>query len=239
MMKNKFTILAICIFCTKIAFSGIVPKTIAFEDSEHFELALSRINFNRIFVDGEKITKLRYPEGTFLVDKSDLNQSDSEEASVYLKPVFDTPITIFVSTDKNHHFALTVKANNDIGKTFKMVAKNQTKLKYVSHNTIDVSEVDLVMDALKAGEHPEGFKSAKVLFRPFFVKKNIKVSLIKHYLGSSDEAYVYKVENTGNIATQVSTALFSHKKARSLVLSEDNLEPKKIAYLYGIYANEI
>src|SRR3990167_4719347 len=117
---------------SSIVLAGTIPPVIQFEEGEQFNISLSHINFNRVFVEGEKITKLRYPMGTFVVDKSEFNNPDGSDGSVYLKPVFDAPITVFFATDKGHHFSFTIKSNESAGKTLQLLVKNQTQLKYVN-----------------------------------------------------------------------------------------------------------
>ncbi len=217
-------------------FAGTIPPVVQFEEGEQFNLSLSHINFNRVFVEGEKITKLRYPSGTFVVDKSESN-TDTGDGSVYLKPVFDAPITVFFSTDKGHHFSFTIKSDESSGKTVRLLVKNQTTLKYVKHDSPNMSQTDTVIAAMKAGEVPNDFKSVRVIPEPFYVKKNLKVTLEKQYQGQGLSGYVYRIENKSNQAMTVSTALFSHKQAEALALSQESLAPKQVAYLYGLYNN--
>ncbi|HAT7769724.1 TPA: type-F conjugative transfer system secretin TraK, partial [Legionella pneumophila] len=69
-------------------------------------------------------------------------------------------------------------------------------------------------------------------------KKNIRVTLEKQYQGKRFTGYVYRLENTSNHELALTTALFAHKDAESLSLSDEALPPKKIAYLYGLYSNQ-
>src|SRR5262249_3755778 len=159
---------------SSIVLAGTIPPVMQFEEGEQFNLSLSHINFNRVFVEGEKITKLRYPMGTFVVDKSELNVSSGSDGSVYLKPVFDAPITVFFSTDKGHHFSITIKSDESSGKTLRLLVKNQTQLKYVKRDTPNISEKDAAIAAMKKGLIPQNFKSVRIIPRPFYVKKDIK-----------------------------------------------------------------
>jgi conjugal transfer pilus assembly protein TraK len=223
---------------SSIVYSGTIPPVMQFEEGEQLNLSLSHINFNRVFVEGEKITKLRYPTGTFVVDKSELNNSDAGDGSIYLKPVFDAPITVFFSTDKGHHFSITIKSDESSGKTLRLAVKNQTQLKYVKRDTPNSFETDAVIAAMKEGIIPKYFKSVRIIPQPFYVKKDIRVTLEKQYQGKGLSGYVYRIENTSRNDLALSTSLFSHKKAEALSLSQDTLAPKQVAYLYGLYHNE-
>ncbi len=220
------------------ALAGNVPQRIAFVDGEQFNQTLSRLNFNRVFVEGEIIIKTSYPEGTFTVDISERDNPNSTEGSVYLKPMFEAPITIYFTTDKEHHFSLAVSSDEGSGKTVRLSARNESHVEYVKRNAPNVPELDDVLTAMKAGETPQNFKSARVIRRPFYIKKDIKVSLLKRYLGEDLTGYVYRIENKASKSVAISTSLFDHHGAQTLALSEESLAPRQIAYLYGLYHNE-
>ena len=241
-MQNKtylkgLVLLALPLLFSQSVFAGALPASIPFEDGEQFNLSLSGINFNRVFVEGEKITQLSYPAGAFAVDKSEMESSDGKEGSVYLKPMSDAPLTVFFTTDKGHHFSLSVKASETFGKTVRMSMKRQTAVRYVKADVADVSAVDEAMLAMKLGDVPKDFNVVRIKSRPFYVNKDIKVSLEKQYQGETLTGYVYRLENKAGPEVKLTTSLFSHKKADMLALSEDTLAPKKVAYLYGLYSN--
>ena len=236
-IKQQGRVFLLGLMVSQALFAIDAPKAIAFEEGAHIEMSLSSMNYNRIFVEGETITDLRYTQGAFLVEKGDPQNTDSIEDSVYLKPLLNTPFTIFFTTDKKHHVSLTVKPDVSVGKTIRLVLKHQSTLRYVKRES-DESQIDLAMAAMKAGESPKDYREERVIPRPFYVRKDIKVSLEKHYQGPELSGYVYRIENKSNHEIALSTALFSHKRAESLSLSDDSLKPKKIAYLYGLYRHE-
>lgn len=219
-------------------YAGATPTVLAFEEGEQFELTLSSVNFNRVFVEGEAIVKLSYPQGSLTVDKSEIEDPEVLEGSVYFKPNFDVPITLFLTTNKGRHLSLTLSPDESAGKTLRLVAKKQTKSEFVNLETKDINEVDVIMSAMKAGEVPKDFSTARPVRRPFYIKKDIKVTLEKNYKGDRFTGYVYKLENKSNHEIPLTTNLFSKQGAESLSLSDEQLMPKKVAYLYGLYANE-
>lgn len=235
-VKQSFLLLGLC--CSSLAFSGTPPAVIAFEEGERFDFTLSSINYNRVYVEGETIIKLSYPQGSISLDESEKERSDIEEKSVYIKPNFEVPVTLFVTTDKGHHFSLTLTPDETYGKTLRLIPKNQTRVAYVTPHVTEPSEHEAIMAAMKEGLNPKDFNAIPTVPRPFYVKKDLKVTLVKQYKGADLAGYVYKIENTSNHEIALSTDLFSHRKAQSLALSEEQLAPKKVAYLYGLYRNE-
>lgn len=218
-------------------FAGTSPQQITFQEGEHVTVSLSRLNYNRVFVEGERIIRVSYPQGTLVIDKSDLDNPASLEESIYLKPRFDEPLTLFLTTDKKHHVSLTINADDSTGKTVRLVARQDTA-KFVTHHTRNASEVETIMAHLQAGEMPDGFKPARLIVRPFYVKKHINVRLVKQYEGARLTAVVYRLDNTSSRPIEISTHLFDRRHAESLALSEDTLAPKQSAYLYGLYRHE-
>ena len=118
------------------------------------------------------------------------------------------------------------------------MAKTQTKLNFVKNNVSDLNQNEEVLAAMKAGEVPHDFHLERTLSRPFYIKKDIKVVLQKHYQGESLTGYVYSLENISNHEVALTTELFSNNKAQTLSLSDEHIAPKKVAYLYGLYSNE-
>lgn len=218
-------------------FAGTPPQLLSFQEGEQFTVTLSRLNYNRIFVEGEKIIGTRFPVGTVIIDKSDMENQNSLEESVYLKPKFDEPITIYFTTDKKHHFSITVSSDESVGKTVRLIARQETS-KYVKNTVNNASEVDEVIMAMQEGETPKDFMLGRVYIRPFYIKKDIKVSLEKRYENERLTGYVYRLENKGSHPIALSTSLFDRRNAVTLVLSEDTLAPKQVAYLYGLYNHD-
>ena len=190
-----------------------------------------------MFVEGERIIRVSYPEGTLIIDKSDLSNPASLEESIYLKPRFDEPLTLFLTTDKKHHVSLTVNADDSTGKTVRLVARQETA-KFTTNHIRNASQVETIMAHLQAGEMPDGFKPARLIARSFYVKRAIKVSLVKQYERAQLTAVVYRLDNTSSRPIGVSTRLFDRRHAESLSLSEDTVAPKQSAYLYGLYRHE-
>lgn len=227
----------ISILVSSASIAGTAPQHITFQEGEQFNVSLSRLNYNRVFVEGEKIISASFPAGTVIMDKSDMENPNSPEESAYFKPIFDEPITIFFTTDKKHHFSLTVKANETTGKTVALLARRDAS-RYVKSTVNNVSDIEDVMAKMREGEVPKDFVEARVIPRPFVVKKDVKVVLQKQYEGEKLTGYVYRLENKGARSIELSTSLFDKRNAASLALSDDTLEPKQIAYLYGLYSHE-
>lgn len=240
-VKKLLTTLSVSLLFSSLGFGGegsSTPSILKFQEGEQFKIALSRVDFNRIYVEGEKIVELSFPEGSFMVDKSEQESDELDDGSVLIKPVFDLPLTAFFVTDKGHHFSLKVHASDESASTLRLLSKVTPKLNFIKKNTDDVVLVEDALSAMKAGESPKNFSTVAVIPSPFYVKKDIKVMLEKQYKGSLLSGYVYRLENKSKHEIALTTNLFSHKKAEMLSLSDEKLKPNQVAYLYGLYRNE-
>ena len=238
MKRHKFLIsIAISILVSN-AYAGNLPKALAFSDGEQFHLHLSKINFNRIYVRGEKIVKISLPQNTFVVDKSDINDVESVEDSIYLKPIYDAPLTVFFTTDKNHHFSITANADTSDGSTYELVMKHPTTKTFVSKTVEDVVLSEDILSELKEGVIPQGFKEEKAKKSAFRIKKLVHVLCDKQFKSSDKTAYVCRLENKGNTEVALNTSFFNQQNADVLELSQNTLKPSQIAYFYGVYNND-
>ncbi|PJD93808.1 MAG: type-F conjugative transfer system secretin TraK [Legionella sp.] len=219
-------------------YAGDLPKVLSYADGEQFHLALSKINFNRIYVEGEKIVKISLPQNTFVVDKSDINDTQSREGSIYLKPLYDVPLTVFFTTDKDHHFSITANADASDGKTYKLMMRNLKTKIFVSTKAEDVVLSEDVISDLKEGVIPHDYINEKIKPRAFYVKKNVRVFCDKQFKSTDKTAYVCRLENKGRDEIALKTSLFNQQNADFLELSTETLKPKQIAYLYGLYNND-
>ena len=236
-MKKNSWMLASVLFSAAV-FSGNKPLAVPFVEGEQLKLSLSRINFNRVFVEGERIVQVSYLKGAFDVDKSETADPSLKEGSVYIKPIYVAELTVFFSTDMGHHFSLIVKPDEAFGKTIRLLSKNQKTLEYIKAPANEVSDVEEVMQSMIEGVTPTDFKSERVIPSPFYFKKDLRLSVEKLYRGENLTGYVYRIENKANHEVALSASLFANQKAESLSLSANKLAPKQVAYLYGLYRNQ-
>lgn len=215
-------------------FAGNTPSAIKFEEGEQFNASLSRLNYSRIFVEGESIVKVSFPENAFIVEKTK-PEDDDPDGSVYLKPLANIPLTVFFTTNENHHFALTIKPSDELGKSVKFVSKGLKGFDYAQSKEVEKYKTNDAMTSIIEGKTPDGFKEIKTIPGSFNLHKNLRLTLVKQYRGKDSSAYVYRVENISNNSVELEPSLFENNKLLSLELSEKNLAPKQAGYLYGFY----
>lgn len=218
-------------FLSLNAVAGKLPQVIRFSEGELFPISLSKFNYNRIDVEGEKIAQVRFTAGHFLVDKSDVTDSDSAENALYIKPLSETPMTVFITTEEKHHFSLSVMPEEGIGKTVHFIANRPKEAIAVSDYS---SNVDRMMHALLLNEIPSGFHEVAVHERAFFIQKRFKMQLLKRYQSSKTTAYVYRIQNVSKEMAALTSQLFKNPNIRTLVFSEKQLAPNQDGLVYSL-----
>ena len=233
----NFYKIGILLLLSECIYAGHPPQVLTFNEGEQFDLTLSRLNYSRIYVSEEKIVSFSSPKGAFSIDKSELEDTKNLDGSIYLKPMTQLPLTIFFSTEKNHHFSLTVTADESKGKTIELIAKEVAKKDLLPSFIPSNSLINEILNTMKAGETPQEFSQTSIFSRPFYLK-NLKVMLEKKYEGKNLIGYVYRLENIASNQIQLLPNMFANQNAELLSLSEDILQPKQVAYLYGLYSHD-
>ncbi len=207
---------------------------VKFEEGEQMRVALSSMDFNRIVVEGEDIVKVSFPEGSFIIEKT-TEEEELIDGSVSLKPVAHIPLTVFITTSRNHHFSMTVQPQESEGSTLKFVSKGLKGYEYAKAKEQNHYEVDDVLGAMMEGKRPEGYKEVRVTPSTFQFQKHLKMSLVKQYQGLGQSGYVYRVENRSKKPIELNALLFENAKLLSMDVSNSTLLPNQSGYFYGIY----
>ncbi|HAT7956493.1 TPA: type-F conjugative transfer system secretin TraK [Legionella pneumophila] len=224
------------VFATSLH-AGHTAATLKFEEGERFTLSLSSLNFNRIDVEGERIVKVSFPEHSFIIEQSKESEDDSDGA-VVLKPIAHIPLTVYFTTNLNHHFSVTVTPTEDLGQTIKLVSKKLKGFEYAkAHEQSQYQQSDL-MSALMEGTTPSGFQEVGIKPTTFLLHKQLKVTLVKQVRGKESSGYVYRIENQSQKPMELTPSLFEHPKLMTMELSEKMLQPGQTAYFYGIYREQ-
>lgn len=218
-------------------YAGNTASTFKFEEGERFTLSLSSLNFNRIDVEGERITKVSFPEHSFIVEQSKEVQDDLDGA-VVLKPLAHIPLTVFFTTNRNNHFSVTISPSEDLGKTINFVSKKLKGFDYAQAKEKGQYQTSDLMTSLIEGAAPDGYQEITIKPTTFTLHKHLKVTLTKQYQGQGTSGYVYRIENQSKNAMELTPALFEHPKLVTMELSEKVLQPKQSAYFYGIYREQ-
>lgn len=241
---KKFNAMVLWGLISGAAFSNIVDV----KDGERIDLVFSKINFNRLSVKGDSIAEIRFIEGTFTVDTG-MSANQNSNNSVYLRPVFDDELTLFVETRNKHHFSLRVHSDDGDGKDIELVlnrklpAVNNKSIKKAASANTAISQSkkfdESIIADMMARKTPKSFDENKVHGESMYLHKTIKMTLSKSYQGNGIASYVYLVENKDSKPVELKDEWFiNNKNARTIKLTEHVLQPGQKAWLYSVYNTE-
>lgn len=108
--------------------AGIVSASkVTITDNADTALILSQSNYNRIFIENDRISDAVFPEKAMGI------QRDESDGSLYVMPSSNEPFTLFLSTEGGRHFSVTVQGEEALGKTFELVPPKLAAVKPLAH----------------------------------------------------------------------------------------------------------
>jgi len=117
-----------CFVLLLCAMHAHATTTQVFRENADVAVNLSHANYNRLVVRDDKITKAHFPEGSMVV-------KSENDGSLYVMAALQEPFTLFLTTEKGHHFSATVSSEKTLGKTVEFIPQlihaqpNKTKTK--------------------------------------------------------------------------------------------------------------
>lgn len=221
--------LSLFLLFSSSVFAGESPLILSFKEGESIALNLSKTNLNRIVVPNEKITQIRFPAGMFHVDGSD---SSEVESSVYLKPVRDEEITVFLTTNKNRHLSLKIKGEEGAGKTIALQFCVPPVLSKKSPKG-DLNPESSFFKKLIRNELSPDTKTLAVDSKSFYIK-GLKLNLEKAYQTNQLKGYIYRLENNSSQLVYIDPKWFKSKGVKSIHVNQLKLGPKSTTYMYTL-----
>jgi type-F conjugative transfer system secretin TraK len=228
-MKNKLT-KVILMIVPIVVFAGNKPEKINFENGETFKVNLSRFDYNRVIVHGEKIIKARYAKGSYQVDTSEV-EDDEDDGAVYLKPVMNRVSTMYISTNKGHTFGIEGVQDDIPGRSFDFSFKKTFIEKPIK--TTNTIKRDILHDA-RVGVTPVGFKKIDDYVSITNLNRYLKASLINHYVNGNKEVYKYQITNNSNKVENIPYTAIKTPEVIRYFIGTDKLKPKSSTILVSL-----
>lgn len=222
----KRAIISLC-----IVYLGCVPFAEAqtrlnVEENETIELTLSRTDFNRLFVEGDKITTLRFPEGNLSVE-------NDKDGSVYLDVKDDKPFTLFVTTQRGSHFSATIKADDMTGQTIGLIASNSNSAKLkrtvmpMATKTSPENELVALVSSVEKEEQKTGFKAQRPNLKSVQIKPNLTSKLIYTLSNAQKMGQKFEIKNTGRKPVSFEDKWFKDKDTKALLVKDRVVYPNE------------
>lgn len=205
--------------------SGMVhaESVVPFKENENVEITISKDNYNRIFVENDKILKLRFPEGY-------LQSQNDEDGSVYVDALDDRPFTLFITTKKGRHLSASVKLADTLGKTIKLKPKRRVAFNSVRHRANTKAQslpILKLIKAVSAEKQMKGYTALKEKQRDVNLGRHVKSHLIYSLSNKKEVAQKFAVTNTGWKPVRFDRKWFKNKETLGLMVNRDVIYPGK------------
>lgn len=196
------------------------------EENETIELNLSRTDFNRLFVEGDKITKIRFPEGNLSVE-------NDKDGSIYLDVKEEKPFTLFVTTQSGSHFSATIKTGEMTGQTIGLLAVNSQSSKSKVMLTSKIAqknpenELIALVSSVEKEEQKSGFKSQRPSLKPVLLKSNLTSTLVYTLSDSKKMGQKFEIKNTGRKPVTFDDKWFKDNDTKALLVKQRVVYPNE------------
>lgn len=231
---KKLSLIAVLIAASFSVVAGIKPQVVKFLEGETFAYSLSRYNYNRIAVVGEKITEVRFSSAAFALDTSKSDHPEENDGAVYIKPLQEMPMSIYFSTNKGHNFSIQAKQGDGAGQTIHFVSTKPRRFSHVAKREVHLTRNQKVMKDMVSGSTPKGFESFSPNEKPFKIKNKLELKLVSLLKGQGLTGFVYKVSNHTTKTQKLTRNLFANKKLKAISISEKSLKPNQTAYVFSL-----
>lgn len=222
----KKALIVSCIVWTSCVSIVEAQTKLRVEENETIELRLSRTDFNRLFVEGDKITTLRFPEGNLGVE-------NDKDGSVYLNVKDDKPFTLFITTERGTHFSATINTGEMMGQTIGFLAANTnpvndkeiriSKTQKVTHE----NELVALIASVEKEEQKTGFKAQRPDLKSVQIKPSLTSTLVYTLSNAQQMGQKFKIKNTGKKPVSFDDKWFKDKDTKALLVKERVVYPNE------------
>ena len=196
-------------------------KVLTFKENDNVALSISRDNFNRLLVAGDKITNLRFPQNYLSIE-------NDKDGSVYLDAKDDRPFTLFVTTQKGRHFSATITLSQSQGQTIKFVPFKPKPKRLVTKSKPKLSHQTKLVRLIKAVEKEKnlaGYTPSAANGKPVSLVPNLK-SHFNYALENNHEiAQKFTLENRGWKPIRFDEKWFKNKETLALLVKSNVIYP--------------
>lgn len=222
----KRAIVSLCIAYLSCVTIAHAHTRLSVEENETIELTLSRNDFNRLFVEDDKITILRFPEHYLGVE-------NDKDGSVYVNVKYDKPFTLFVTTQKGIHFSALITLNDDLGKTIGFTATHSTvakiteKIKPLATQKLVEKELVALVSSVEKEEQKAGFKAQRPSMKSVQLKPNLTSTLVYTLSNAQKMGQKFEIKNTGRMPVSFEDKWFKDKDTKALLVKERVVYPNE------------
>ena len=198
--------------------------------------SVSRTGPNRIAVTGQKILNAIYDPTQFDV------QTDSQIGQVFLFPKTDLEGALFITTDQNETYALTLMPDEVPSQEIELAPKKKPVTKEESFSSYRKPMSTLAIN--KASSFDAAIKHLMItmardeLPESFTVTNHCGSGCVKGYSGERFTGRILLHTNTSNTPVMLTEKLFYEKGVIAVAIEKAELKPSESTHIYIAYKRE-
>ncbi len=251
MKKNPNTktikLIGIAIFMVVLKSFGyerVKPQIISLENNDQISVTMSKVDLNRIFVDGDKITSINAPSGYF-------SAHNDNAGNVYVSLGQTRAFTVFISTQMKKNFSILVIPKAEPGKTieFKFTSQDLKPAKTFSKTTMLIDEkkdlIEVVRNFLK-GNIPKNYnespnrdneKYQEIFEKKFKFEKKIGLKVKSTLLGKKYTICLIEVYNKSKDTLMLNEMQFNINNTSAVAIKNNLIKPKSSGLVIEVLHN--
>lgn len=202
-----------------------------FAENADVAVSLSQVNYNRLVVKNDKITKAHFPEGAMAV-------KGEEDGSLYVMVAQTEPFTLFLTTEGGHHFSTTITSENTLGKTVEFVPtvlKESPKTPHaIPVGVQHAAMFSTLMSHMMNHKTLPGYQVKRHFGRAIRLQQHLVLLPKQTYQGLEFSGEALEIYNGGSLPIDLSESWFTAPNVLAVSLSVPTLVPKQRAMVYRV-----
>ena len=204
---------------------------IPFQNNQTVAVTFSATNYNRLIIKDDKIVEAYFPE------KSLDMKRDGEDGSVYVLLDKKDPFTVFLTTEKGRHLAVTVQSEEGLGKTIELLPPplNHPIMQPIANKSKPLlNEWDQLITQMEKQALPPTFSvnhASRAIQR---LGNGLIMTKIQSWIGNGVESECFELYNSGRDIIHLSKQWFQTNDIKAMKLAESTLAPHEKVLLYRV-----
>lgn len=224
---NRF----ICVFCLLFITSSSFAYTQKyFNDNSNLEITISSINYNRLHVQNDKITKAYFPENSLVV-------RNDEDGSLYVISKEPKEFTIFLTTENGRHISASINSDESLGQTIEFIPI----IKPIKKSASKVVKVENALSSLikdmMQNHTPENFSKKRHFGKARRLSQGITLIPKITYQGNKLKGEVIEIYNASKQKILLQEDNFKTKFTQDIYTDNLILEPHQKTVMYLVSEN--
>lgn len=215
-------LLVACLFVPTIGLAYQEPQNVPVLDNQESTITLGSDDYNRLFVQGDRILQVRGDDGAYNVE------TDNVFGQVYIKPTSLQPFELYITTETGKTYALAVHVVSGKREDVGLVPKDaqETKAATFESNTPYQQAIVALLRAMANGEPLDGFDVSQTKGKAIPLGNVASMTQIGSYQGDSLVGEIYTLQNISSQALTIKPEQLYRDKTAAIAMQSESIPVK-------------